>query len=46
MYNEQYLKQAHSLIIYKDKIYKKLRNNDIRDKILDGRLRKQDCDDE
>ena len=46
MYNEQHLKQAHSSIMYKDKIYKKLRNNDIRDKILDGRLRKQDCDDE
>ena len=32
--------------MYKDKIHERLRDNDIRDKILDGRLRRQDCDDE
>ena len=45
-YNEQHLKQAHSSIMYQDKIYKRLRENEIRDKILDGRLRRQDCDDD
>ena len=45
-YNEYHLKQAHDSIMYKDKIYERLRDNDIWDKILDGRLRRQDCDDE
>ena len=30
----------------KDKIYKKLREDNTRNRILDGRLRPQDCDNE
>ena len=40
------MKKAHKSIIYKDKIYKILRNDSIRDKILEGRLRRDECDEE
>ena len=45
-YNEKHLKKAYESIIYKDKIYKILRNDSIRDKILEGRLRRDECDKE
>ena len=45
-YNEKHLKKAHGSIAYKDKIYHQLRNNSIRDKILNGTLRRDECDDE
>ena len=45
-HNEQHLKQAHSSIMCQDKMHKKLRDNEIRNKILDGRLRRDDCDDQ
>ena len=32
--------------MYKDKIYKQLQDNYIRDKILNRELERQDCDDE
>ena len=37
-FNETYFKQAFSLKEYKDKVYQKLTNNSIRDKILKGEL--------
>ena len=46
MYNTQHFKQAHQSITYKDKIYEKLERDEIRDKVLNGNIRKEDCDDE
>ena len=40
------MKQAHDSIAYKDKIYHQLRDNSIRDKILNRTLRREECDDE
>ena len=37
-HNHIYLKQAHITMIYRDRIYQKLKNNDTRDKILSGAL--------
>jgi len=45
-YNTTHLKQAQNSIAYKDKIYQKLRQNVIRDKILNGTLQREECDDE
>ena len=41
-YNCIYHKKAHSLKYYKDKIYNNFYNNDIRDKILNNRLKRED----
>ena len=46
MHNIQYFKQAHQSIAYKDKIYKKLERDEIRDKVLNVNIRKEDCDNE
>ena len=45
-HNTQHFKKAHESIIYRDKIYEKLRTNSIRNKILNGTLRREECDDE
>jgi len=45
MHNTQHFKQAHQLIAYKDKIYKKLERDKIRDKVLNKNIRKEDCND-
>ena len=45
-YNEAHFKKAHDTIAYKDKIYVQLRDDQVRDKILEGRLRKEECNDE
>jgi len=37
---------VHQLKAYKDKIYKKLPINKVRNKILTGQIRRQDFDDE
>ena len=42
-YNYKYYKKAYSLKGYKDKIYYNLHNNDIRDKILNNRLNREEC---
>ena len=45
-YNTKYFKQAYNIIIYKDKIYKCLKYDKIRDKVLNRSIRKEDCDNE
>ena len=45
-YNERHLKQAHSSIMHKDKMHNRLREDETRNKTLEGRLRPQDCDNE
>ena len=45
-YNLNHFKQAHQLIVYRGKIYNKLKQNDVRDKILSRRLTREECDNE
>ena len=45
-YNKKHFRQAFSSKAYKDKVYLKLRHNDIRDKILNGTLQREECDDQ
>ena len=45
-YNAVYLQQAHNSIACKDKTCDKLRDNAMRDKILNGTLRREEYDDE
>ena len=42
-FNETHFKQAFSSKEYKDKVYQKLINNTIRDKILKGKLEQSEC---
>ena len=44
-YNTIHFKEAHETKVYQDKIYRQLQVNEIRDKILDGRLWEEDYDD-
>ena len=43
-HNTTHFQEAHQTEVYNDKIYHKLQEDDTRDKILDGRLREEDCD--
>ena len=45
-YNKKYFRKAYSSNAYKDIIYMQLKIDQVRDKILEGRLRKEECDDE
>ena len=45
-YNYNHFKKAHNSIAFKDRIYKKLKRNTIRDKILNRILQRDECDDE
>ena len=45
-YNEAHFKKAHDTIAHKDKIYVQLRDDNIRDKILEGNLSREEYDDE
>jgi len=45
-YNTQHFKKAHASKVYNDKIYGELRNDTMRDKILNGELTSADCDNE
>jgi len=45
-HNEMHFTKAHNTIAYRDKIYKKLRDNDVRNRILEGKLNREECDDE
>lgn len=45
-YNEMHFTKAHNTIAYRDRIYARLRDDEVRDKILDGRLSESECDDE
>ena len=45
-YNEAHFTKAHNIIVYRNKIYDKLREDHVRDKILAGNLNREECDDE
>ena len=45
-HNTIHFQQAHHAIACKDKICKKLRKDETRNKVLNGDTRKEDCDDE
>ena len=45
-YNTHHFTKVYQSKAYKDKIYKKLPINEVRNKILTGRIRRQDFDDE
>ena len=46
MRNTIYFKQAHQIIVCKDKTCCKLRIDKVREKVLNGRIRNEDCDDQ
>ena len=43
-YNREHYTKVHNTNIYQDKIYKQLQIDSIRDKIIDGKLKRKDCD--
>jgi len=43
-YNIGHFRQAFELKVYKDRIYEKLKHDDVRDKILSGELDTEECD--
>ena len=45
-YNRKHFKKAHSSKVYNDKIYKELRNDAVRNKIMNGTLQREECDNE
>ena len=45
-YNLNHFKQAHQSIAYKDRIYNKLKENEVRDKILSERLSQEEYSNE
>jgi len=45
-FNEHHFKKAHQTIVYQDKIYAELDRDDIRDKILNGQLEREQCNSE
>ena len=45
-FNQKFFKAPTETKVYKDKIYDKLSDPSIRDKIIDGTLRRSECDDE
>ena len=45
-HNTRHFKKAHNSIAFKDRIYNQLKHNTVRDKILNGSLQREDCDDE
>ena len=44
-YNTKHFQQAHQSIAYKDKIYDKLKKDEMRNKVLNGEIEEQECDD-
>ena len=44
-FNERYYKKVHEMNAFKEKIYEKLQEDSIRNKILAGELDSDDCDD-
>ena len=45
-HNINYLKKAHYSNVFNDRIYKRLRENSVRNKILNGTLQREECDNE
>jgi len=45
-YNTQHFEQAKQSIAFRDKIYKELKKDSMRNKILDGTINENECDDE
>ena len=44
-YNTKHFQQAHQSIAYKDKIYDKLKKDEIRNRVLNGEIEEHECDD-
>jgi len=44
-FNTKHFMQAHQSIAFKDRIYEKLKRDNVRDKVLKGELEEQECDD-
>ena len=44
-HNKNHFKQAHQSIAFKDKMHKKLKDDEVRDKVLKGEIEESDCDD-
>ena len=40
-FNKQYFQKAYNVKVYKDKICDQLKNNEVKNKILQGRLERQ-----
>ena len=45
-YNRENFQQAYQTKVYNDKIYNELKEDRVRNRILKGQLRREDCDDE
>ena len=45
-YNKKHFRQAYSSKAFKDKIYTQLKCDEVRDKILNGAIKREDCDDQ
>ena len=43
-YDRNHFKKAHSSAAHNDRICKNLRNNSVRDKILNGTIKRNECD--
>ena len=44
-HNKNHFKQAHQSIAFKDKTYKKLKDDDVRNRVLKGEIEESECDD-
>ena len=42
-HNKKHFKQAHQSIVFKDKIYKKLKDDEVRNKVLKGEIEESKC---
>ena len=45
-YNTKYFKKVQNIKVFQDKTCNQLNEDKIRDKILEGRLQRENCDDE
>ena len=43
-YNKKHFRQSYSSKAFKDRIYSQLKYNEVRDKILNGTLQRNECD--
>ena len=44
-FNTKHFQQAHQSIAFKEKIYDKLKKDNMRDRVLNGEIEERDCDD-
>ena len=45
-HNKKHFRQAYSSKAFQDKIYTQLKCDEVRDKILNGAIKREDCDDQ